>query len=107
FVDVTMDEEMQMHYRAMEQDLMTRLKQALASGDQTLLGVVMNALLAWPDCAFRDEAVNHPRTQEPLAFIPALFDAQTPSPKEQELIRLVKANQQKGRRTLVYTVYTG
>ncbi|KGT35425.1 helicase [Vibrio parahaemolyticus] len=107
FVEVTMDEEMQMHYRAMEQDLMTRLKQALVAGDQTLLGVVMNALLAWPDCAFRDEAVNHPRTQEPLAFIPALFDAQTPTPKEYELIRLVKANKQKGRRTLVYTVYTG
>ena len=47
------------------------------------------------------------RTQEPLAFIPALFDAQTPTPKECELIRLVKANKQQGRRTLVYTVYTG
>ncbi|EJG1086375.1 DEAD/DEAH box helicase [Vibrio parahaemolyticus] len=107
FVDVAMDEEMLMHYRAMEQDLMSRLKQALAAGDQTLLGVVMNALLAWPDCAFRDEVVNHPRTQEPLAFIPALFDAQTPTPKEQQLIDAAKANQQQGRRTLVYTVYTG
>ncbi|EIO4563336.1 DEAD/DEAH box helicase [Vibrio parahaemolyticus] len=107
FVDVAMDEEMLTYYRAMEQDLMSRLKQALAAGDQTLLGVVMNALLAWPDCAFRDEVVNHPRTQEPLAFIPALFDAQTPTPKEQQLIDAAKANQQQGRRTLVYTVYTG
>lgn len=88
FVDVAMNEEMQMHYHAMELDLMPRLKQALVAGDQTLLGVVMNAILAWP-----------------AGVIPALFDAQTPSPKECELIRLVKANKQKGRRTLVYTVW--
>ena len=86
---------------------MDRLRKALAAGDQTLLGVVMNALLAWPDCAFRDEEVKHPRTGDTLMFIPALFDEQTPTPKEQQLIDKVKANQQQGRRTLVYTVYTG
>jgi len=107
FEEVSMDSEMQMHYDAMEQDLMERLRKALVVGDQTLLGVVMNALLAWPDCAFREEVVKHPRTQETLAYIPALFDAQTPTPKEQQLIEKVKANKQQGRRTLVYTVYTG
>jgi len=107
FVDVSMDEEMRMHYDAMEVDLMARLRKALVTGDQTLLGVVMNALLAWPDCAFREEVVKHPRTQEALAYIPALFDEQTPTPKEQQLIDLVKANKRQGRRTLVYTVYTG
>ncbi|MFM2666727.1 SNF2-related protein [Vibrio mediterranei] len=107
FVEINMEAEMQMHYDAMEQDLMTRLRKALVTGDQTLLGVVMNALLAWPDCAFRDEVVTHPRTRETLAYIPSLFDEHTPTPKEQQLIELVKANQQQGRRTLVYTVYTG
>ena len=107
FVDVGMDEAMRMHYDAMELGLMERLRKALVVGDQTLLGVVMNALLAWPDCAFREEVVKHPRTHETLAYIPALFDAQTPTPKEQQLIALVKANKQQGRRTLVYTVYTG
>lgn len=107
FEEVSMDSEMQMHYDAMEQDLMERLRKALVVGDQTLLGVVMNALLAWPDCAFREEVVKHPRTQETLAYIPALFDEQTPTPKEQQLIEKVKANKQQGRRTLVYTVYTG
>lgn len=107
FIEVEMDSEMQMHYDAMEQDLMLRLRKALAAGDQTLLGVVMNALLAWPDCAFRDEVVKHPRTGETLAYIPALFDEQTPTPKEQQLIEMVKANQAQGKRTLVYTVYTG
>ncbi len=107
FVEINMEAEMQMYYDAMEQDLMTRLRKALVTGDQTLLGVVMNALLAWPDCAFRDEVVTHPRTRETLAYIPSLFDEHTPTPKEQQLIELVKANQQQGRRTLVYTVYTG
>lgn len=107
FEEVSMDSEMQMHYDAMEQDLMERLRKALVVGDQTLLGVVMNALLAWPDCAAQQEVVKHPRTQETLAYIPALFDEQTPTPKEQQLIEKVKANKQKGRRTLVYTVYTG
>ncbi|MHA2728838.1 helicase-related protein [Vibrio campbellii] len=107
FEEVPMDEEMQMHYDAMEQDLTARLRQALAAGDQTLLGVVMSALLAWPDCAFREEVVTHPRSKETLAYIPALFDALTPTPKEQRLIELVLANKRKGRRTLVYTVYTG
>ena len=107
FIDVAMSDDMQMHYDAMEQTLMDRLRKALAAGDQTLLGVVMNALLAWPDCAFRDEEVKHPRTGDTLMFIPALFDEQTPTPKEQQLIDKVKANQQQGRRTLVYTVYTG
>ncbi|WP_439148014.1 DEAD/DEAH box helicase family protein [Vibrio sp.] len=107
FIEVAMEDEMQMHYADMEQRLTARLRQALAAGDQTLLGVVMSALLAWPDCAFREEMVTHPRTQETLAYIPALFDEQTPTPKEQQLIEMVNANKRKGRRTLVYTVYTG
>ncbi|GLO64099.1 hypothetical protein MACH09_46070 [Vibrio sp. MACH09] len=107
FIDVHMSEEMQTHYDAMEQDLMERLRKALIIGDQTLLGVVMNALLAWPDCAFRKEVVTHPRTHETLAYIPPLFDEQTPTPKEQQLIDKVKSNKQCNRRTLVYTVYTG
>ena len=32
---------------------MQQLKQALVMHDNSLLGVVMNVLLAWPDCAFR------------------------------------------------------
>ncbi len=107
FIDIDMSEEMQSHYDQMEADLMTRLQKALGAGDHTLLGVVMNALLAWPDCAFREEVVLHPRTREPLAYIPALFNSDEPTPKELALIEMVKENKKAGRRTLVYTVYTG
>ncbi len=107
FTEVSMSAEMQAYYEVMEKELMTRLQQALIAGDQTLLGVVMNALLAWPDCAFRQELVLHPRSRETLMYIPALFDEASPTPKEQQLIETVKANKQQGKRTLVYTVYTG
>ncbi|WP_277869524.1 helicase-related protein, partial [Vibrio splendidus] len=56
---------------------------------------------------FREEVVTHPRTKQVLAHIPQLFDEQTPMPKEEALIAMVKANKQQGRRTLVYTTYTG
>ncbi|GLT20185.1 DEAD/DEAH box helicase [Vibrio zhanjiangensis] len=107
FEEVLLTPDMASHYQEMETDLMARLRQALRAGDHTLLGVVMNALLAWPDCAFRCEEVKHPRSQEVLAFIPALFDANTPTPKEERLLDMVLDNKRKGRRTLVYTTYTG
>lgn len=86
--------------------LRAELKSALRKGDKTLLGVVLNVLLAWPDCCFRDERVVHPRTKRQLAFVPAVLD-ETPSPKEQHLIELCRREKARGRRVLVYATYTG
>ena len=107
FEGVDLTDEMQDRYSTLETELLERLRKALACGDTTLLGVVMNALLAWPDCCFRSENVQHPRSRETLAFVPSLFDDETATPKEERLIELVKENKAKGRRTLVYTAYTG
>lgn len=107
FEGVDLTDEMQDCYSALETELLERLRKALVCGDTTLLGVVMNALLAWPDCCFRSENVQHPRSRETLAFVPSLFDDETATPKEERLIELVKENKAKGRRTLVYTAYTG
>jgi SNF2 family DNA or RNA helicase len=71
------------------------------------MGVVMNALLAWPDTCFRDEEIIHPRTRDVLAFVPAVLEEDELSPKEQELVDICKANKAQGRKVLVYTVYTG
>ncbi len=57
-------------YAALSVRLTTELRQALARRDTTLLGVVLNALLAWPDTCFRAENVVHPRTRATLAFVP-------------------------------------
>ncbi len=107
FVDVPMTEEQEHAYRRLEGTLRAELRSALAKGDSTLLGVVLNALLAWPDCAFRDEMVKHPRTRSQLHFQRAIFADMAAAPKELELIGLCKAEKAAGRRVLVYTVYSG
>jgi SNF2 family DNA or RNA helicase len=83
------------------------MKAALRVGDNSLLGVVLNVLLAWPDCAFRDESVCHPRTRKQLAFQPAVFNEAARSPKEEALLELCKSEKVSGRRVLAYSVYTG
>jgi hypothetical protein len=94
-------------YQSLRMRLVVEMKAALAKGDKTLLGVVLNVLLAWPDCAFRDEAVKHPRTGELLAFAPAVFGELEPAPKELELIRLCRGQKAQGRKVLVYSIYSG
>ena len=105
--EIPMSNEMQDCYTNLAQTLTAELKQALRKGDKSLLGVVLNVLLAWPDCAFRDETVKHPRSRNMLAYVPSVLDEAEPSPKEEELIQLCKDAKSRNRRVLVYTVYTG
>src|SRR3546814_20072758 len=93
-------------YRDLAGRLTQELKQALAKRDTTLLGVVLNVLLAWPDCCFRSETVVHPRTRNTLAFVPAQFNEFEVTPKERELIDICKEEKAQGRKVLAYTVYT-
>jgi len=94
-------------YRELAGTLTSALKEALRKRDTTLLGVVLNVLLAWPDCCFRPETVIHPRTRNTLAFVPAQFNELEVMPKECEMIDICREEKAKGRKTLVYTVYTG
>ena len=94
------------HYKELESSLTQQMKEALAKGDTSLLGVVLNVLLAWPDCCFRQEAVKHPRNRNLLAYVPSILGDE-PSPKEAEMIRICRENRAQGRRVLVYTTYTG
>lgn len=107
FIEVPMDEEQSFAYRRLEAQLTAELKQALARRDTTLLGVVLNALLAWPDCCFRQETVKHPRNGNLLAFVKTIFSEQDLTPKERELIEICKREKAEGRKVLVYTSYTG
>lgn len=105
--EVGMTGDMSDQYTKMSELLKQELRAALRKGDNSLLGVVMNVLLAWPDCCFRPESVKHPRTRELIHFVPSVLDEEQPSPKEEKLIELCKAAKAQGRCTLVYTVYTG
>lgn len=107
FIEVPMSADQENAYLALSRGLTEELKHALARGDTTLLGVVLNVLLAWPDCAFRDELVQHPRTRSQLAYVPALFGEMEFAPKEEALLELCKREKANGRRVLVYSVYTG
>jgi hypothetical protein len=107
FVNVGMNVDQEAMYEKLSNNLTLELRQALRKGDKSLLGVVLNVLLSWPDTCFRAEQVRHPRTRQVLAFSPPVLADDEISPKEQELIDLCRENKQRGRKVLVYTVYTG
>jgi hypothetical protein len=107
FIEVPMAEEQASVYTKLSATLRSELKEALCKGDTSLLGVVLNVLLAWPDCAFRDERVVHPRKHYQLAYVPAIFKENDITPKEAELIAICKREKARGRKVLAYTVYSG
>lgn len=107
FIEVPMSEEQGDAYQRMAMRLMQELKQALAQKDNSLLGVVMNALLAWPECCFRHETVRHPRTKELLYSQAAVFNETELTPKEEELLKLCKSEKAQGRKVLTYSIYSG
>lgn len=105
--EIPMDGLQSERYQKLATSLQQALKEALARRDTSLLGVVLNCLLAWPDCAFREEVVKHPRTRELICFVPPVFDELEVAPKEAALIGLCREEIASGRRVLVYTTYTG
>ncbi len=107
FTSIKMTEEQQVAYDKLASVLVKELKNALRLGDNSLLGVVLNVLLAWPDCSFRDESVCHPHTRRMLAFQRAVFHEGVPTPKEVDLLELCRKQKARGRRVLVYSVYSG
>ncbi|XKF33372.1 helicase [Alicycliphilus denitrificans] len=107
FLDVQMRDDQAGAYRTMSMTLVQMLKQALAMKDSTLLGVVMNVLLAWPECAFRTETVRHPRTKTLLHLQPPVFAETELMPKEAKLIELCADEKKLGRKVLVYSIYSG
>jgi SNF2 family DNA or RNA helicase len=107
FVDVAMETEQASAYQKLAGTLTQALRQALARRDTTLLGVVLNVLLAWPDCCFRPEVVKHPRTRDTLALVPTIFGDGELMPKEQALVDLCVAEKARNRKVLAYTVYSG
>ena len=94
-------------YRELSNILSAELKRAIVLRDFSLLGVVLNCLLRWPDSCFRPEKVLHPRSRDLITFTGSQFDEDEPSPKESALVELCRAQKQQGRRVLIYTTYTG
>ncbi len=106
-INVPMTQEQGQVYKAMSEALGNEMRKCLSKGDTSLLGVVMNVLLRWPDTGFNAEMVVHPRTRDTLCFEQPIFDDLTLAPKEQRVIEYIKKEKAAGRRVLVYTTYTG
>jgi hypothetical protein len=107
FREVVMDEQQSSAYQHLSLLLKESLKRALLAGDHSLLGVVLNCLLAWPDTAFRPETVLHPHRRTTLASVPALYGDSDTMPKEAAVLDFCRQERREGRRVLVYTTYTG
>lgn len=107
FIDVKMSPEQELAYQVMSLRLVTILKQALAMKDNTLLGVVMNVLLAWPECCSRSETVRHPRSKAVLHMQPAVIEETECTPKEAKLIELCADEKALGRKVLAYSDLLG
>ncbi|WP_051940699.1 DEAD/DEAH box helicase [Stenoxybacter acetivorans] len=106
FRSVEMTEAQAEVYRRMKLELQAELRAAVSKGDNTLTGVVTNALLAWPDCGDREETVIWKRYKQVLFQAPALFGEDDVSPKEADVLAVVQDALAKNRRVLVYTVYS-
>ena len=106
FRPVAMSDEQEAVYRQMSSTLRSYLKAALAKGNNTLTGVVTNALLAWPDCCFQAEQVYWRSKNQVLFETGAVFGEDELSPKEADMLELVQEQLAKGRRCLVYSTYT-
>lgn len=104
---VPMTDEQRLVYDCMSAVLKKALRNAIKVGDHSLMGLVLNALLAWPDCAFRPEKLIHPREKDFVLFeSQPVFEMNEPSPKEEAVIALCRKEISEGRRVLLYTTYT-
>ena len=106
FRPVVMTEDQQAVYKNMESVLRQHLKVALRYRDNTLTGVVMSALLSWPDCCYKPQDVYWRRQNKILFHTEPQFEEEEISPKEADMLEVVKDSLAKGRKCLVYTVYT-
>ena len=110
YVDIPMSDEQRSYYDQLSDTLNSELRKALVKRDITLIGVVLNTLLAWPDCCFRAETVTHPKTQRTIAFVPSIFSNDNLgdlSPKELALVEHCITEKSRNRKVLVYATYTG
>ncbi len=98
-IELRMDTEQGETYHRFEEDMKGALKQALAKGDNSLLGSYLNALLSYPDRIYQGVTVYHPHTHELVAFAPPV---QGDMPKERELLQILDNEISKGRKVLVY-----
>lgn len=110
-VSVEMETEQHEAYSEFESTLRGAVRQALACGDRSLLGAMLQSLLAYPDGARRGETIIHPRrklqdgSSEIVAMAPKLDIPLLP--KEEKLLEILREQKSRGRKVLLYLEHTG
>ena len=111
-VEVAMSEEQHNAYQTFEDELRHQVRSALAAGDKSLLGAMINSLLAYPDGARRGEIVKHPRKIDPetgekqiVCTAPCIDESLLT--KEAQLLDILKAEKRQKRKTMVCLEHTG
>ena len=104
-VEVAMTPYQEAAYKDFEMTLSSEVKRALARQDRSLLGALVNSLLAYPDGARKGEIVLHPRTQRLVAEGPMVMEHILP--KEDELLNIIASELSAGRKCLICLEHTG
>ena len=86
-------------YKAFESTMKQALTQALARGDNSLLGGYLNALLSYPERIYQGVRVYHPRTKDLIASGPVVPGEM---PKEKELLGIIEKEIGNNRKVLVF-----
>jgi len=105
-VEVDMLDEQAEAYHDFEESLYNAVRQALAMGDHSLLGALVNSLLAYPDGARRGEIVVHPHHPDEVVASAPPIGAEW-LPKEERLVEILSNELSQGRKCLVYLEHTG
>jgi hypothetical protein len=110
-VSVEMDEALKEAYADLEQDIKDALREH--RGNQSVISVALNALLAYPDRPFGfGDLIGrefNPETQRREPFLIAAtrdLDENVIYAKERKLVEEIKRSLDRGRRVQVYAVYT-
>ena len=106
-VSVEMAGEQRKAYKALESDLTTETRKALARGDMRLLGKMLQSLLGYVDgCRNAERVVLEDRgVQRVVGEAPALdIDL---LPKEERLLEILATEKQQGRKVAIFLEHTG
>jgi hypothetical protein len=110
-VSIEMDEPLKEAYEELEEDIKKALREH--RGNQSVISVALNALLAYPDRPFGfGDLIGrefNPETQRREPFLIAAtrdLDQNLVYAKERRLVEEVKASLERGRKVQVYAVYT-
>lgn len=98
-IELDMPSDMAGLYTEFENNLKEALRNALATGDNSLLGGYLHGLLSYPERIFEGLEIKHPRTKEIVAYGPPLDGIM---PKEEELVAIINDELQNNRKVLVY-----